>query len=179
MHNSWDAPIESPGTRARRCMLVGACLLTAGLAGCGEAEPPAPPVLDIPVVEVSQQDVPIMIEMVGTTLGSVDIPIRARVEGFLESMDFKEGREVGKDSLLYTIDPRPFEAKVVEAKGYLAEARTMLAKAKSDLGRIRPLAEMKAVSQQDLDSAVAEYEAAQGALQASEAQLDQAEIELS
>jgi membrane fusion protein (multidrug efflux system) len=117
--------------------------------------------------------------MVGTTRGSVDIPIRARVEGFLESMDFQEGREVGKDSLLYTIDPRPFEAKVVEAKGYLAEARTMLVKAKSDLARIKPLAEMKAVSQQDLDSAVAEYEAAKGSVQASEAQLDQANIELS
>ena len=52
-------------------------------------------------------------------------------------------------------------------------------RAKSDLGRIRPLAEMKAVSQQDLDSAVAEYEAAQGSLQAAEAQLEQANIELS
>ena len=55
----------------------------------------------------------------------------------------------------------------------------MLAKAKCDLGRIRPLAERKAVSQQDLDSAVAEYEAAQGSLQAAEAQLEQANIELS
>jgi membrane fusion protein (multidrug efflux system) len=160
-------------------MLVGACLLTVSLAGCGEAEPPPPPVLDIPVVDVIQQDVPIPIEMVGTTRGSVDIPIRARVEGFLESMDFQEGREVEKDGLLYTIDPRPFESKVVEAKGYLAEARTMLVKARSDLGRIKPLAEMKAVSQQDLDSAVAEFQAAQGAVQASEAQLVQAEIELS
>jgi membrane fusion protein (multidrug efflux system) len=179
MHDPIDAPLERTGTRARRYLLVGVCLLTAGLAGCGEAEPPPPPVLDIPVVEVIQQDVPIPIEMVGTTRGSVDIPIRARVEGFLESMDFQEGREVGKNSLLYTIDPRPFEARVVEAKGYLAEARTMLVKARSDLGRIKPLAEMKAVSQQDLDSAVAEFQAAQGAVQAVEAQLDQAEIELS
>ena len=179
MQNFRDAPLERSGNRARRCMLVAACLLTAGLAGCGKAEPPVPPLLDIPVIDVIQQDVPIPIEMVGTTLGSVDIPIRARVEGFLESMDFQEGRKVEKDALLYTIDPRPFEAKVVEVQGYVAEARTMLAKAKSDLARIRPLAEMKAVSEQDLDSAVAEYEAAQGSLQAAEAQLDQAEIELS
>jgi membrane fusion protein (multidrug efflux system) len=179
MQHFRDAPLESTGTRARRCLLVWVCLRTVGLAGCGEAEPPPPPVLDIPVVDVIQQDVPIPIEMVGTTLGSVDIPIRARVEGFLESMDFLEGRDVGKDALLYTIDPLPFEAKVVEAKGHLAEARTMLVKAKSDLARIKPLAEMKAVSQQDLDSAVAEYNAAQGTVQAVEAQLDQAEIELS
>ena len=157
---------------------IGACLLALLLTACGEAQPPAPPVLDIPVIEVIQRDVPIPMEVVGTTQGSVDIPIRARVEGYLESMDFLEGRDVKQGDLLYTIDPRTFEAKVVEAQGYLAEARTMLAKAKSDLARIRPLAEMKAVSQQDLDSAVAQYEAAQGAVQAAEAQLDLAEIEL-
>jgi membrane fusion protein (multidrug efflux system) len=171
MRISRDAPLL--------CLLASTCLLAACLTSCGEAEPPAPPLLDIPVIDVIQQDVPIPIEMVGTTLGSVDIPIRARVEGFLESMDFQEGRAVEKDALLYTIDPRPFEAKVTEAQGYVAEARTMLAKAKSDLARIRPLAEMKAVSQQDLDSAVASYEAALGALQAAGAQLEQVEIELS
>lgn len=165
--------------RARRGRLIAVILMLTALAGCGETDSPAPPVLDIPVVDVTRKDVPIPITLVGSTLGSVDIPIRARVEGFLESMNFREGREVEKDQLLYTIDPRPFEAKVVEAKGRLAEATTMLAKAKSDLNRIRPLAEMKAVSQQDLDSAVAEYEAAQGSLQAAEAQLEQAEIELS
>jgi membrane fusion protein (multidrug efflux system) len=174
-----DVSFANTGKRAGRCRRFAVCLLTAGLAACTEPEPPPPPVLEIPVVDVVQQDVPIPIEMVGTTMGSVDIPIRARVEGFLESMEFQEGREVRKDALLYTIDPRPFEARVVEARGYLAEARTMLVKARSDLARIRPLAEMKAVSQQDLDSAVAEYEAAQGSVQAAEAQLDQAEIELS
>ncbi len=146
---------------------------------CGGPEPSAPPPLEIPVVEVIQRDQPIELEMVGQTLGSVDIPIRARVEGVLESMDFAEGRGVQKGDLLYTIDPQPFQAKVVEAQGHLAEARTGLAKGKSDLDRIRPLAEMNAVSQQDLDAAVALYEAAIGATQAAGAKLEQAEIELS
>jgi membrane fusion protein (multidrug efflux system) len=153
-------------------------LALAVASACGKSEAPAPPPLEIPVVQVIQKDVPIQIEMVGQTLGSVDIPIRARVQGFLESIDFLEGRRVKKGDLLYTIDPRPFQSKVVEAQGRLAESRTMLAKARSDLARIRPLAEMKAVSQQDLDSAVAQYEAAKGSVQASEAQLEQAEIEL-
>jgi len=94
-------------------------------------------------------------------------------------MDFEEGRAVSKDQLLYTIDARPFESKVVEAQGKVAEATTMLAKSKSDLARIRLLAEMKAVSQQDLDSSVAQYEAAKGSLQAANARLEQARIELS
>jgi membrane fusion protein (multidrug efflux system) len=162
----------------KQTLLAVILLVLAALAGCDKQEPPQL-VLDIPVVSVIQKDVTIPIELVGTTRGSVDIPIRARVEGFLESLEFMEGREVSKNQLLYTIDPRPFQAKVVEAQGRLAEARTMLAKAKSDLARIRPLAEMKAVSQQDLDSAVAEYEAAKGSVQAAEAQVEQANIELS
>ena len=154
-------------------------LISFYLFGCGKKEPPKPPPLEVPVVEVAQEDVPVILEMVGQTLGSSDIPIRARVDGTLETMEFLEGRSVGKDQLLYTIDTRPFDAKVVEAKGYLAEAKTALAKTKSDLARIRPLAEMNAVSQQDLDAAVANYEAALGALQAAEAQLEQAKIDLS
>ncbi len=153
-------------------------LAIALVLACGQPDVAAPPPLQIDVVEVIQRDQPIRLEMVGQTLGSVDIPIRARVEGVLESINFVEGRAVEKDHLLYTIDPRPFQSKVVEAKGRLAEARTMLAKSRADLGRIRPLAEMRAVSEQDLDAAVAQYEAAIGAAQASEAQLEQADIEL-
>ena len=179
MNNPFTSTRVRQGAISGPGAILAAIILLLTLGGCGKPEAPPALVLDIPVVPVVQKDVPIPITLVGSTLGSVDIPIRARVEGVLESMDFREGREVEEGQLLYTIDPRPFEAKVVEAKGYLAEATTMLAKAKSDLGRIRPLAEMKAVSQQDLDSAVAEYEAAQGSLQAAEAQLEQANIELS
>ena len=157
-------------------ILVAAAAL---LSACGAGEPPTAQAPEIAVVEVVQRDTRITQDFVGQTLGSTDIPIRARVEGFLESRTFLEGREVEQGQLLYTIDQRPFLTKVVEAEGRLAEARTMLAKARADLGRIKPLAEMKAVSQQDLDAAVAQRDAAMGALQASEAQLELANIELS
>ena len=134
------------------------------LLSCEKTEPPAPLPLEIPVVEVRQQDVPIILDMVGQTMGSRDIPIRARVDGTLESINFLEGRRVEEGQLLYTIETRPFDAKVVEAKGHLAEAYTARVKAKSDLDRIRPLAEINAVSQQDLDSAVAQFNAAVAAV---------------
>ena len=148
------------------------------LAACGADAPP--PVLppEIGVVEVVQRDTRITQDFVGQTLGSTDIPIRARVEGFLQSRTFREGRSVEEGQLLYTIDPRPFRTKVVGAEGIVAEARTMLAKSRADLSRIRPLAEMKAVSQQDLDASVAQRDAALGSLQAAEAQLELANIEL-
>jgi membrane fusion protein (multidrug efflux system) len=135
--------------------------------------------MQVTVLELEPRTVPLYIEQVGQTRGSIDIPIRARVDGVLEEMHFLEGRPVTEDQLLYVIDPQPFEARLVEAQGRLAQSETALAKAKSDLDRIRPLAEMDAVSKQDLDGAVAQYEAAIGAVQASRAQLEQAEIELS
>ena len=148
-------------------LLLGACSEQAAL-------PPPPP--ELPIVEIIQRDQPITMEMVGETRGSSDIPIRARVDGFLERIDFVEGRNVEKGDLLYTIDEIPFQTAIVEAQGLLAAAETALTKTNSDLQRIRPLAEINAISQMDLDAAVAQHEAAIGALQAANAQVKQAQI---
>ncbi len=165
-----------------RCLVTDSLLvcLLVGISGCGSpTEQAVPPLLSVEVVESERRDVPLTIEMVGSTLGTQDVPIRARVEGFLETMNFEEGRFVKRGDLLYTIDPQPFKAKLVEAQSLLAAAQTSLAKAEADLGRIRPLAEMNAVSEQDLDAAVAQEAAARAGVRASEAGVDLAEIELS
>jgi membrane fusion protein (multidrug efflux system) len=150
----------------------------ACVVSCGSSEPPVVPPLEIAVVDVVQRDQPITMDMVGETRGSSDIPIRARVEGVLTGMYFTEGRSVEEGQLLYTIDPEPFQQEVVEAEGSVAEAITIRANAKSNLDRIRPLAEMNAVSQSDLDSAVAQYEASVGSLQSARARVKQTEIRL-
>ena len=149
------------------------------LVACGADAPPEAAVPEIEVVEVVQRDTQITQDFVGQTRGSTDIPIRARVEGFLLSRNFREGGSVEEGQLLYTIDPAPFRSKVVGAEGMLAEAKTMLAKSRADLARIEPLARMNAVSQQDLDAATAQRDAALGSVQAAEAQLELANIELS
>jgi membrane fusion protein (multidrug efflux system) len=160
--------------------LASAILLVAvaGIWGCSDSGPVEPPAIVVFVAESERRDVPLSIEMVGSTLGNQDVPIRARVEGFLDSMDFQEGQNVEKGELLYAIDPQPFKAKVVEAQSALAAAETNLVKSQADLGRIRPLAEIDAVSQQDLDSAVAEEAAGQASVRAAEAGVELAEIEL-
>ena len=132
----------------------------------------------VKVVEVIQQDIPITEDFVGQTYGLYDIAIRARVEGFLEKIYFQEGTQVNKGQLLYTIDPQPFEANVAGVQGQVAEANTMLVKAESDLNRIRPLAKIDAVSQSDLDAAVAQRDAAKASVDAAEAALRLARIEL-
>jgi len=159
--------------------LAPATVLAAVLTACGPSEPPAPPPLPVQVVEAEQRDVPLTLEMVGQTLGTQDIPIRARVDGFLEGMYFKEGRTVKKGDLLYRIDQQSFLAQLVEAKSNLAAAETRMAQARSDLGRIKPLAAIKAVSAMELDSAQANFDAARAGVQAAKAGVELAEIDLS
>lgn len=170
-------------TRRFRSVLQPAWSLLAALilTGCGSSDETAVGMSAMPVgvVTAIRQDVPLSIDMVGTTMGIQDVPIRARVEGFLETMDFQEGRFVKKGDLLYTIDAQPFQARLVEVQSSLAAAQTNLAKSQADLSRIRPLAEMDAVSQQDLDSAVAQEAAARASVRAAEASVDLANIELS
>lgn len=155
-------------------LLAGTLLFSS----CGSKEQQQAPPPEITVVKVIQKDVPVYNEFIGEIYGEKDIPIRARVEGFLEGIFFEEGTEVEKGQLLYTIDPRPFEADVNAQQSEVAEARTMLAKAESDLNRYKPLAELNAVSKSDLDAAQAQYDASLASVDAAKANLRSAEIRL-
>jgi membrane fusion protein (multidrug efflux system) len=122
--------------------------------------------------------VPIYIELVGATLGSEDVEIRARVEGYLVSINFIEGTFVRKGQLLYRIDPQPFEAALAEAKANLAAAHARLDKTKNDVARLTPLAKQQAVSQQELDNALSANEAAQAQVVANDARVAKAQLDL-
>ena len=102
-----------------KAIAVAAPLILCACDWGGPAEEQAPPMV-VQVVSAQRTDVPLFFEMVGSTLGNQDVPIRARVEGFLETRDFDEGSFVKKGDLLYTIDPQPFQAKLVAAKSQLA-----------------------------------------------------------
>jgi membrane fusion protein (multidrug efflux system) len=158
------------------------CILLIALmanTACKKKEVIAPPLTKVEAVNVLQTKVPVVSEFVGQTYGYKDIPIRARVEGFLTGLFFEEGTFVRQGQLLYSIDPEPFKALEAEAMSGVAEANTMLAKAESDLNRIRPLAEINAVSQSDLDAAVAQFGAAKASVEAAEANLRYARVNLS
>lgn len=163
-------------------------ILTIGLISClsfflfacseEKKAPPPPPPPDVSVIETKAQDISLYQEFVGQTSGFKDIAIRARLEGFLEGLHFQEGSAVKKGDLLYTLESQPFEEKVAARMSAVAEVETMLAKAKGDLERIKPLAKINAVSKSDLDAAVAAYEANLSSLEAAKATLRSAEIEL-
>jgi membrane fusion protein (multidrug efflux system) len=133
---------------------------------------------EITVFEAKQQDVPLYDDLVGQIYGQKDIPIRARVDGYLQKISFEEGSRVKKGQLLYSIDPDPYLAEVAAQESLLAQARTLMVNAKNELDRYIPLAEMNAVSRSDLDAAQATYDASRANVDAARANLRQAEIKL-
>jgi len=159
--------------------LLAGLLAGAGLvAACKKDAPPPAAIPEVSVSEVIQRDVPIGGELTATMRGFEDVEIRARVEGYLESVDYREGSEVKKGQLLFTIDDQPYRAKLAEAKGGLARAQAALSKADLDVSRFRPLAAERAVSQAELDNAVAAQKAARAQVDAAKANAENATLDL-
>jgi RND family efflux transporter, MFP subunit len=137
------------------------------------------PALPVVVVEEAKQDnVEIYGEYVGRIRAQQFVEIRARVEGYLESMQFAEGSHVKKNQTLFVINQDLYRAKVQKAKAQLKKDQAQELKTKRDLERIRPLYELNAASLLDLDNATAAYETATASVSMSEADLQQAEMEL-
>lgn len=178
-----------------RALLTISLLLFAGCSNDKAAAPPPPP----PSVTVSRPVVKKIVEWDAYTgrLEAVNlVEVRARVDGYLQSIHFDEGQIVEKDDLLFVIDPRPFEAelnaakaKLQQSKSQLQQARALLdvAKAKSlqsdaqvslakvRYERVQSLAQRNASSQEELDLREAEYLQAQADVKGSEAEIISAE----
>lgn len=153
-------------------------LLMMALAGCGKKpEAISLPPVKVNVVKAIENDVPLYEDFVAQVYGSSDVDIRARVEGWVTSMNFKEGSNVKKGDLLYIIDDVQYQTRVDREASELASSKTELVRAQNDLSRVKPLTEQNALSKKDLDNAVAAYEAAQAKVKASEASLQNAKIE--
>lgn len=137
------------------------------------------PIIKTPYVEVRKQDVPVYKDFAGQTFGELDIELIARVDGVLTGMHFKEGQMVKKGQLLYSIDPLEYDTKVEQVRGQVNAAQSSLVNAEEELKRIRPLAEMNAVSRRELDAAVAKEKAAKSNYQSIVSGLKNQELERS
>ena len=160
----------------KRCL--GPFVVAALLSGCGEAEKAGPPPPAVEVAAVIQRDVPVMIENIGQTLGSTEVEVRARSEGFLETVNFKEGSIVRKGDLLYTIDPKNLEATLAQAKAELARSQADYARSRQDVVRYKPLVALNAIPRQQYDTAVAVESASRAVVEASKAAVENATINL-
>jgi membrane fusion protein (multidrug efflux system) len=168
---------------SRQFHLAGLILGLLLIMACGSGEkggekkagPPPPTVL---VAKVEQKTVPIYAEYVARTEARETVEIRARVEGFLEKVYFKEGSQVKAGQLLFLIDQRPYKAALQDARGQLAQAQAALGKAVKDVERLKPLVTADAAPKQDLDRAEAEAEYNRASIEKGRAAVAKAELDL-
>jgi len=155
------------------------------------AQAVAPP--EVEVVQVTQQDVPISSEWIGTLEGMVNATIKAQVTGYLRKQRYTEGALVTQGQVLFEIDPRPFQAaldqtkgeqakaqgQLVQANAQLMQANAQLAQAEANQGKTQldvdryiPLAKAQAITTQDLDNAVQNNLAAKAQVAAAKAGIE-------
>jgi membrane fusion protein (multidrug efflux system) len=155
--------------------LVFGLLVSACSRKPAQAPPNAPEVL---VTTVKPRDVPRVLERVATLDGFINANIHAQVQGYIISRDYKEGSVVKKGDLLFQIDPRPFEAALAQAKGTLAKDQANQAKADADEKRALDLFNRKVISDQERDTAIAAAGSGRASVQADEAAVEQAQLNL-
>lgn len=148
------------------------------LTGCHKEEAGPPPPMPVKVATVEVRDVPIYSEWVGQTRGGEEVEIRARVEGYLERVVYKEGTFVKRGQVMYIIDPLQYSANVSVARGQLAEAEANLARSQQDVVRYKPLVEQNAISRQEYETAVQLEKASLASVQARKGSVQKAQLEL-
>jgi membrane fusion protein (multidrug efflux system) len=142
-----------------------------------EAPPPAPPP-SVEVAPVTQRDVTVYQEWIGSLDGYVNAEIRPQIDGYLLRQTYREGFLVKAGDMLFEIDPRQFQAALDQVQGQLAQYQAMLANAKTTVARYRPLAAEKAISQQELDDAETKQRTSQANVESAQASLEKAKLDL-
>jgi RND family efflux transporter MFP subunit len=161
--------------------LIGLILLGLGLTmpGC-RPEPQVPP-RQVPQVTVARpvvRDVNQFGYFTGKTQAINSVDLRARVQGFLEKVNFTDGDPVEKDQLLFVIEQAPFQAKLAAAEAHKQQTTAALKLAEANLARAENLVKTKAISVEEYQSRVAERDAAQAEIAADDAAIEQAKIDL-
>ncbi|MCC5793068.1 MAG: efflux RND transporter periplasmic adaptor subunit [Legionellaceae bacterium] len=160
-----------------RVLLTGIVLTTLLACQSGEKKPPPPPTVQ--TMQLKSQEIPLTREYIGLTQSIAAVGIRARVKGFLQQMNFVEGKVVEKDQMLFIIEPQPFEARLELAKAKLAKAIAAMEYQKVEFSRMQQLVAKGDVSKARFDQVSAEYSEAQADVDFERAEVEQAQINLS
>lgn len=171
--------------RGFRFALAAALLPVLMLQACGEAQESAqpgaaaaPPAPKVSVAKPVRKLVSDYDEYVGRFVALDYVEVRARVSGYLEQIHFQDGQLVKEGDRLFTIDRRPFEAALAQAKAAVAQAEANLAFAKADLKRGSHLVPGTSITQQTLDQRIQAERVAEASVAAQQAAVQQAELDL-
>ncbi|MFA7270326.1 MAG: efflux RND transporter periplasmic adaptor subunit [Sterolibacterium sp.] len=182
-----DSNASSPA--ARRRLYRGALTFTLALAviawfalrdsfDAPSSAPKAAPAVPATLVRVAREDVPNFLIGVGTVQALATVTVRTRLDGQLERVDYVEGEDVKAGQVLARIDARPLRAQLEQVQAQRAKDQAQLANARLDLARYTQLTEEDATSQQTLDTQRALVAQLQAAVQADEAQIHYAQVQL-
>jgi len=159
----------------------GAVFLASALAlvGCEEEnryQPPPPAA--VTVAPPLQQPVTAYLELTGNTSATLSVDLVARVEGYLQSIEFTDGTVVKKDAPLFVIEPAPYQAKVAQQRAVVEQQQAALVQTEAEYQRQQNLIKDKATSQANVEQARAARDSAQGGVDEAQANLQLAEIDL-
>ena len=163
----------------RVAAFAGTVVLAGWLVGCtsvAQSKPQGP--IQVSVAEVACRQFGESDEFTGRLEAVHNVEVRPRVSGYLESVNFTEGAIVQQGSLLFQIDPRPFQAEVDRLKGDLAEAKAELARAQSDFARAERLHNNNGMSAEEYDRRAAARNQSEARITSTEAALKGAELNL-
>lgn len=149
------------------------------IVGCHKTVQQTLPPVQVTALQVEPQNIPADFNYVGVAESSHIVELRARVEGYLEKIAYEEGGLVKVGELMFVLDQRPFIDALASKKGDLSREKAVLWNAKETKNRMVPLYEQNAVSQRDLDNAIARELAAEADVQVAEANVATAELNLS
>jgi RND family efflux transporter MFP subunit len=160
----------------------GLVILVAGLAllaGCTREPAPAPPGPSVVTVAVPvEQNVTDHVDFSGKTAAVESVQLRARVGGYLQKVDYKEGNEVKKDQVLFAIDPRPYQAELDQAQARVKSAQAQLTQAEAEYRRNLRLGPRGGVSPEELEESLRTRDVAQASLEAARANVKVKQLNL-
>ena len=163
-----------------RSALLGLALIFAGLAACNKKpeanfeRPPAP----VTVARAVARDVPVYIDAVGKTVAREVVSVQPQVSGRVTQIHFTDGANVKIGDLLFTIDPRPYQAQLDQAEANVAQAEAALSLAKVNFARVEKVSDPRAVSRQDYDARKSAVESAEATLKQNRAAVENARLNL-
>jgi len=163
-----------------RSALLGLALIFAGLAACNKKpeanfeRPPAP----VTVARAVARDVPVYIDAVGKTVAREVVSVQPQVSGRITQIHFTDGANVKIGDLLFTIDPRPYQAQLNQAEANVAQAEAALSLAKVNFARVEKVSDPRAVSRQDFDARKSAVETAEATLKQNRAAVENARLNL-
>jgi len=155
-------------------------LLISFLAACsgGRSEPPKARTVPVTASTVMQRTVPVQVRAVGNVEAYSTVSVKSQIGGELTRIHFKEGQDVGKGDLLFTIDPRPYEAALKQAEANLAKDMAQLENARAELLRYEELIKRDYVTRQEYDQIHANAAALEATVEAGRALVENARLQL-